>query len=99
MAPMAAVMSSALVTSNDHTYWLKIFAATPMTLPSALASASPLARPKVTDPIPAMRSRPRATASRSPAQRWPLIVSTSESEESTPTSIRTKRNSIITAPV
>ena len=34
-----------------------------------------------------------------PTQRWPVIVSTSESAESTPTSMSTKRNSIMTAPV
>jgi hypothetical protein len=42
-------------------------------------------------------SRPRARTAA--AMRWPRIVSTSESEESTPTSMRTKRKSIITAPV
>ena len=31
--------------------------------------------------------------------RWPRIVSTTESEASTPTSITTKRNSIKMAPV
>ena len=31
--------------------------------------------------------------------RWPRIVSTTESEASTPTSITTKRNSIRIAPV
>ena len=33
------------------------------------------------------------------ATRWPLIVSTTESEASTPTSISTNRNSIRIAPV
>ena len=33
------------------------------------------------------------------AERCPLIDSTKESAESTPTSIRIKRNNIITAPV
>lgn len=32
-------------------------------------------------------------------KRWPLSVSTKESEESTPTSISTNRNSIMIAPV
>jgi hypothetical protein len=39
--------------------------------------------------------RPSSTA----APRCPLMVSTSESDESTPMSMRTKRNSIMTAPV
>ena len=33
------------------------------------------------------------------ASRWPLIVSTSESDELTPISMITNRNSIRTAPV
>ncbi len=43
----------------------------------------------------AARPRPSSTA----APRWPLIVSTRESEESTPISMTTNRNSIMTAPV
>ena len=41
------------------------------------------------------KSRPTIAASR----RWPRIVSTTESEASTPTSISTNRNSIMIAPV
>ncbi len=45
----------------------------------------------------------RTTPSTRPASvainRWPLMVSTTESEASTPTSITTKRNSIKIAPV
>ena len=37
--------------------------------------------------------------SRMVAQRWPVSVSTRLSEESTPTSMSTKRKSIMTAPV
>ena len=33
------------------------------------------------------------------ASRWPRSVSTSESDASTPTSMSTNRNSIMTAPV
>ena len=36
---------------------------------------------------------------RRPIQRWPRIVSTSESAASTPTSMRTNRKSIMIAPV
>ena len=51
-------------------------------------------------PVTAVTSRKAipAPATR-PIQRWPRIVSASESAESTPTSMSTKRNSIITAPV
>jgi len=38
-------------------------------------------------------------ATRMAATRWPLIVSTSESAEFTPTIMSTNRNSISTAPV
>jgi len=41
----------------------------------------------------------KPSAATTAAIRWPRRVSTRESAESTPTSIRTKRNSIITAPV
>ena len=92
-------MSSALVTSKTQTYLPKIRLATPVMLPSALAWARPTGLAKVTEPMAAMSTIPRPSASRKPATFWPLIVSTRESEESTPTSISTKRNSIMTAPV
>ena len=69
------------------------------TLPPALASSSPTTVPSVTWLMPTTsttpKSRPRTTA----ITRWPRIVSTTESEASTPTSIITKRNSIRIAPV
>jgi hypothetical protein len=52
----------------------------------------------VTWPITEIRSTARAIPKRKASQRWPRIVSTSESEESTPTSIIMNRKSIITAP-
>src|SRR3954447_6859420 len=99
IAPIAAVISSALVTSNAHTYWVKILPAMPTTLPSAFASVSPTGLAKVTEPTAVMIRTPSPRASSRPTQRWPAIVSTSESAESTPTSMSTKRNSIMTAPV
>ena len=100
MAPSAAVMSRALVISKTQTYWPKISSATPVTLPVlALTSARPFMSPRVTAPM-AVKSRPPSPKARSSeAHFWPLIVSTSESDESTPTSIRTNRKSIMTAPV
>ena len=53
----------------------------------------------VTDPTPAMSSAANAMPNTTAAIRWPLIVSTRESEESTPTIMRTNRKSIMTAPV
>ena len=49
--------------------------------------------------IEATITPPKVRANRLASNRWPLIVSRSESEESTPTIISTNRNSIITAPV
>ena len=49
--------------------------------------------------MPAMSRPAKASANTIAASRWPLIVSTSESDESTPTIMRTNRNSIMTAPV
>ena len=99
MAPSAAVISSALVISKVQTYLPKMRLATPVTLPPALAWVSPTGWPNVTPPTAATSSAPRPSASSRDAHCCPLIVSTSESEESTPTSMRTNRNSIITAPV
>ncbi len=74
--------------------------ATPVTLPvSLLAAVRPFMSPKRTEPMAVKMSAPRPKASTSETHFWPLIVSTRESEESTPTSMRTKRNSMMTAPV
>ena len=43
IAPTAAVMSSAEVTSNANTYLVNSEAAMPCTLPSSLAASSPTA--------------------------------------------------------
>src|SRR4051812_14683589 len=100
IAPSAAVMSSALVISKAKTYFVNSSRAMPTTLPSALTSSRPAPPPSPTPLAIAVMSspakpRPRTNA----ASRWPRSVSTSESLESTPTSIRTNRNSIRTAPV
>ncbi|SLH54216.1 Uncharacterised protein [Mycobacteroides abscessus subsp. abscessus] len=50
-------------------------------------------------PIPAISSSPNPIPTTVAAMRCPRKVSRSDSAESTPTSISTNRNSIITAPV
>ena len=100
IAPTAAVISSAEVSSKAKTYLVNSSRAMPCTLPSAFASSSPAAgtpssaryRPLPTRPA---KPSPRTTA----ATRWPRSVSMSESEASRPTSISTNRNSIMIAPV
>src|SRR3954451_11775048 len=100
MAPSAAVMSSALVISKAKTYFVNSSRAMPTTLPSALTSSSPAPPPSPTPLAMAVMSRPaNPSPSTNAARRWPLSVSTSESLESTPTSMSTNRNSISTAPV
>ena len=102
MAPTAAVISSAEVASKANTYRLKIRAARPCDVAAVLALAA-----SQTDGLPDDRvadgehqQAAEADARRGrPRTRWPLIVSTSESAVSTPTSISTKRNSIKIAPV
>src|ERR1035441_1368929 len=99
MAPSAAVISKALVASNGNTYLVKIRVASPFMLdgpyealaapPDARAACPTTRLSRTSRPIPA---RPAAT-------RWPLMVSTRESAELTPTIIITKRKSISTAPV
>ncbi len=99
MAPSAAVISSALVTSNAKTQREKRMLAMPWMLPSELASESPTTAPSAVW----LRATTSTTPSSSPAavaiSRWPLMVSTTESDASTPTSISTNRNSIRIAPV
>ena len=99
-------MSSAEVTSKIQTYWPKISSARPVMLPVSALVATSLSIPAcavcwsmTAAPIAKMSTPARPMTSRNDAQRWPLIVSTIESDESTPTSMRTKRKSIITAPV
>ena len=50
-------------------------------------------------PSATTRSEPKPTPASTASVRWPLIVSTSDSAMSTPTSIRTNKNSIKIAPV
>ena len=69
------------------------------TLPPALASSRPTTVPSVTWLIPTTSTVPKARPSTTAITRWPRIVSTTESEASTPMSIMTKRNSIKMAPV
>src|SRR5829696_113500 len=99
MAPRAAVISSAPVSSNAHRYLVKISAASPWTLPPALACARPVKPATDTFPIPAMSRTPKPTPVRIAETRCPRRVSASDSDRSTPISITTNRNSIITAPV
>ena len=60
---------------------------------------SPVTAPSETWPIPITRIRPNSSPTTVAIARWPLIVSTTESEASTPTSISTNRNSMRIAPV
>src|SRR5919112_1069019 len=75
MAPIAAVISSALVTSNAQTYWVKILPAMPTTLPSAFAWFRPTGLANVTEPTAVMIRTPSPRASSPPSQRCPLRVS------------------------
>src|SRR5882757_8430343 len=102
MAPSAAVMSSAEVSSNGNRYWVNTSRPMPPTLPPALelAPASPTGATSPSAPASApTSSTTNARPSTAPASRWPRSTSTTESELSLPTSISTNRNSIITAPV
>ena len=68
-------------------------------LPPALASSRPTTVPREIWPRPITSTRPSTRPATIAMTRWPLIVSTTESDASTPTSISTKRNSIKMAPV
>ncbi len=99
MAPIAAVISSAPVTSKAHTYLVKISRARPWTLPSALASPRPAKVSSLALAIPATISTPKPRPQSAAANRWPFNCSFSESALVTPTSITTNRKSIMIAPV
>ena len=62
IAPRAAVISSAPVSSNAHRYWVKISAASPSTLPLALACARPVNPATETLPMPGDEQNPEADA-------------------------------------
>lgn len=99
MAPIAAVISSAPVTSKAQTYLVKISRARPCTLPSALASARPVKWSSLALAMPAISSTPNPRPQNTAANRWPFSCSLRESSEVTPTSIITNRKSIMIAPV
>ena len=72
----------------------------PLTFPMEFAASNPIAfLPRVARPIRETINPPKPTAAVIAIGRSPGIVSVNESEESTPTSMRIKRKSIITAPV
>src|SRR3954453_15693636 len=100
IAPTAAVISSALVTSKASRYFVKSSSAIAGMLPAPPFAFSPVAvRSWVARAMPAptrpAKPMPRMIA----ATRWPRSVSTTESEESRPTIISTNRNKIMIAPV
>jgi hypothetical protein len=93
-------MRRAEVSSKTHTYLPKISSATPLTLPgSSLTASRNFGAGRVTEPIAKNITAARPKHRTMPAAFCPRIVSMSESDESTPTSMRTKRKNIITAPV
>src|SRR5882724_10484819 len=96
MAPSAAVISSAEVSSNGNRYWVNTSRPMPPTLPFA-ALATP--RPTGCTAASELASAPTSSTANArpkiaPASRWPRSTSTTESELSRPTSISTNRNSI-----
>src|SRR5882757_473851 len=99
MAPSAAVISRPLVTSKANTYLVKISVASASTLPLALVRSRPWNVPMAALPNPASSRMPKPSPASMAAMRCPRMVSISESAESTPTTMSTNRNSIMTAPV
>ena len=101
MAPTAAVISSALVTSKASSYRENSSPAMAWMLPSApWAPSRPVTgRSRVARAIPAPTRPAKPTPSTVAAMRCPRSVSTTESEESRPTSMSTNRNRIMIAPV
>lgn len=102
IAPSAAVISSADVSSNANRYSVKSFVPRLTTLPPLVVFAS--ARPTGCTEVSARATEPTIrTANPMPsnaaASRWPRMTSTTESELSRPTIISTNRNSIMIAPV
>lgn len=99
IAPTAAVMSSAPVISKAKTYLVKIRAARPWTFPAELAWPRPVKVFSEALAIPAISRMPKPSPQSTASQRCPLMVSFSESAAVTPTSMTTKRKSIMIAPV
>lgn len=87
--------------SKAKTYLVKMRLASPSTFPpcAALAVPSPLKLFRDAWAMPAISSTPKPSPHPAASQRWPLRVSFSESAAVTPTSMTTKRNSIMIAPV
>lgn len=101
IAPTVAVISRAPVISKAKTYLVKMRLASPSTFPpcSVFAVPSPLKLLSEALPMPAIRRTPKPSPQPAASQRWPFRVSFSESAAVTPTSMTTKRNSIMIAPV
>ncbi len=102
IAPTAAVISSAEVSSNGKRYFVKIRRPSPSG-PPPVGSVGSIGRAGVT--LSSARATPVASSPASPipstvaTSRCPRRTSTTESELSRPTSISTNRNSIMIAPV
>ncbi len=99
MAPSAAVISSALVTSKGNTYLVKMRAAIPPTFADPKFGPVVAAGPIAACPTIRLSSTSSPIPATPAASRCPLIVSMTESAEVTPTIMRTKRKIISTAPV
>ncbi len=99
MAPSAAVISRALVTSNGNTYLVKMRAAMPPTFVAPKFGPVAAAGPITACPTIRLSSTSSAIPATPAASRWPLMVSTTESAEVTPTIMSTNRKIISTAPV
>src|SRR5699024_2339018 len=102
IAPIAAVISRAEVSSNGKRYSVKINRPRPPAPPpsGAAGSSGAAGRMSSSERASAPAIRPASPTPRTaPASRCPRNTSTTESELSLPTSMSTNRNSIMTAPV
>ncbi len=78
---------------------VKISRASPVRLSVLLAAVGGAGDPIAACPMPTMSSTARPMPASAAHSRWPLITSTSDSDELVPISMTTNRNSIRTAPV
>ena len=85
--------------SKAKTYLVKMRAARPSTLPPALAWPRPLNSVSEALPMPAISRMPKPRPQHGGQPALALEVSLRESAAVTPTSMTTKRNSIMIAPV
>jgi hypothetical protein len=100
IAASAAVMSSAEVISKANTYLVNSCRASERMLPPCpVAAARPASGANTRLPMASTISVTKPSPAIAAQNRCPRIVSTSESELSTPTSMSVNRNSIMTAPV